>query len=165
MPFLDLTEETWDITLNVNLKASAFCSQAAAKAMIKAGHGGKIINIGSESSIRPPMGSLAHYVASKGGLESLTKAIARELLPYGIQVNMVSPAWIISMDVSQLSSEQFEMMDRRAQRLPLGRFGIPDDIASVVLFMASAASDYIVGHNIVADGGILWLAKLEAEST
>lgn len=164
-PFLELSEETWDITLDVNLKGAAFCAQAAAKAMIKSGHGGKIINIGSESLIRPPMGNLAHYVASKGGLESLTKAIARELLPHGIRVNMVSPASIASMDVSKFTAEQVARMERRARRLPLGRLGTPDDIAKVVLFMASSASDYIIGHNIVADGGVLWLAKLEAESS
>ncbi len=163
-PFLELTEETWDITQTVNLKASAFCSQAAAKAMIKAGHGGTIINIGSESAIRPPLGKLAHYVAAKGGLVSLTKAIARELLPHGIRVNMVSPASIINVDVSKLTPDQRKRMEHRTRNLPLGRLGTPDDIARVVLFMASSASDYIIGHNIIADGGVLWLAKLEAES-
>jgi len=159
VPFLELTEEVWDLTFDINLKSAAFCIQAAAQAMIDAGHGGKIINIGSESSIRPAVSGLSHYTASKGGMEALTRSVGRELLPHGIRVNLVAPGHVITVDRDKIPAEYLE----HEKYLPTGRSGDPDDIAKVVLFMACHASDYIIGQTVVADGGILWLAKLEGE--
>ena len=156
--FLELTEEVWDRTINTNLKSTAFFSQAAAQAMIKAGHGGKIINIGSGSSFRPSGKGLAHYCAAKGGVVSLTRAMAKELTPYGILCNTVIASTVKSFDTSG-SPELTKILEERGNTLPLGRWGEVDDIAKVVLFMASSASDYITAGDVSADGGIVWTGK------
>jgi NAD(P)-dependent dehydrogenase (short-subunit alcohol dehydrogenase family) len=156
--FLELTEEVWDRTINTNLKSTAFFSQAAAQAMIKAGHGGKIINIGSGSSYRPSGKGLAHYCAAKGGVISLTRAMAKELTPYGILCNTVIVSTIKSFDTSG-SPELAKLLEERGKTLPLGRMGEVDDIAKIVLFMSSSASDYIDAGEVSADGGIVWIGK------
>ncbi len=156
--FLELTEEVWDRTINTNLKSTAFFSQAAAQAMIRAGHGGKIINIGSASSFRPSGKGLAHYCAAKGGVISLTRAMAKELTPYGILCNTVVVSTIKSFDTSG-SPELAKLLEERGKTLPLGRMGEVDDIAKIVLFMASSASDYIDAGEVSADGGIVWIGK------
>jgi NAD(P)-dependent dehydrogenase (short-subunit alcohol dehydrogenase family) len=156
--FLELTEEIWDKTVNTNLKSTAFFSQAAAQAMIRAGHGGKIINIGSGSSFRPAGKGLAHYCAAKGGVVSLTRAMAKELTPHGILCNTVVVSTVKSFDTSG-SPELAKIIEERGKTLPLGRMGEVDDIAKIVLFMASSASDYINAGEVSADGGIVWIGK------
>jgi NAD(P)-dependent dehydrogenase (short-subunit alcohol dehydrogenase family) len=156
--FLELTEEIWDRTIDTSLKSTAFFSQAAAQAMIRAGHGGRIINIGSASSLRPSGRGLAHYCAAKGGVISLTRAMAKELTPYGILCNTVIVSTVRTFDTSG-SAELVKFMDERGKTLPLGRWGEVDDIAKIVLFMASSASDYITAGEVSADGGIVWLGK------
>ena len=156
--FLELTEEVWDRTINTNLKSTAFFSQAAAQAMIRAGHGGKIINIGSGSSFRPSGKGLAHYCAAKGGIVSLTRAMAKELTPHGILCNTVIASTVKSFDTSG-SPELTKMLEERGKTLPLGRWGEVDDIAKVVLFMASSGSDYMTAGDVSADGGIVWTGK------
>ncbi|KSV16456.1 short-chain dehydrogenase [Dehalococcoides mccartyi] len=161
MPAIDMTEAMWDKTLGINLKGLMFFSQAAAKAMIAAKHGGKIINIASIDGFRPT-GNLSHYDASKGGVIMLTKAMAQEWAPHGILVNAVAPGGINTPGASALtpsgsmSAEQLmELSKSFVEKLPLKRMGEPDDIGKVVLFLASAAADYMVGGVIVADGGAL----------
>ena len=156
--FLELTEEVWDRTIDTNLKSTAFFSQAAAQAMIEAGHGGKIINIGSGSSYRPSGKGLAHYCAAKGGIVSLTRAMAKELTPYGILCNTVIVSTVKSFDASG-SPELARVLEERGKTLPLGRWGEVDDIAKIVLFLASSASDYVTAGEISADGGIVWTGK------
>jgi len=157
-PFLELTEEIWDKTIAVNLKSTAFFSQAAAQAMIEAGHGGKIINIGSGSAYRPSGKGLAHYCAAKGGVVSLTRAMAKELAPYGILCNTVMVSTVKSFDIGT-SPELEKLLEERGKTLPLGRWGEVDDIAKIVLFMASSASDYMSAGEVSADGGIVWTGK------
>jgi len=161
MPAIDMTEAMWDKTLGINLKGLMFFSQAAAKAMIAAKHGGKIINIASIDGFRPT-GNLAHYDASKGGVVMLTKAMAQEWAPHGILVNAVAPGGINTpgaaalMPSGNMSAEQLmELSKSFVAKLPLKRMGEPDDIGKVVLFLASAAADYMVGSVIIADGGAL----------
>jgi len=156
--FLELTEEVWDRTIDTNLKSTAFFSQAAAQAMIEAGHGGKIINIGSGSSYRPSGKGLAHYCAAKGGIVSLTRAMAKELTPHGILCNTVIVSTVKSFDTSG-SPELARVLEERGKTLPLGRWGEVDDIAKIVLFLASSASDYVTAGEISADGGIVWTGK------
>ncbi len=153
--FLELTEEVWDRTIDVNLKGTAFFSQAAAQAMIRAGHGGRIISIGSGSGIRPPGKDIAHYCTSKGAIISLTRAMAKELTGHGIRCNTLIVSMVKTFDTSG-SAELAQYIDKRGKTLPLGRWGEPDDIARIVLFMASSASDYITGGEVSADGGIVW---------
>jgi NAD(P)-dependent dehydrogenase (short-subunit alcohol dehydrogenase family) len=160
--FLDTSEESWDKVLDINLKGVFLYSQAAARVMIKAGHGGKIINIASMEALKP-MGGHTHYGASKSGVAMLTKSMALELAANKILVNAVAPGGIqtpgsdvVSSAMSQaLGMTEEGLMQAFLQRVPLGRLGEPDDIAKVVLFLASGAADFITGELILIDGGHL----------
>jgi 2-deoxy-D-gluconate 3-dehydrogenase len=161
VPILEINEETWDKTLDINLKGVFFYSQAAAQQMIKAGHGGKIINIASIDAFHPH-GEVAHYNASKGGVVLLTKALALELAPHRILVNSVAPGSIVTPGTlatvaayAARGKDPAELGARMAGRMPLGHPGTPDDIAKVVLFLASAAADYMTGSVVLVDGGFL----------
>lgn len=153
-PFLELTEEDWDSTLNVNLKGQFLCAQTAAKEMVK-NKWGRIINIASISSggcgIAFPL--IAHYTASKGGVMALTEALALELTPQGVNVNAVCPG-AIDTDMAKGVKEGGQL-EQVLLRIPKGRLGQPEDIASLAVFLASEESDYISGAAIVIDGG--WL--------
>ncbi|MGI2336774.1 MAG: SDR family NAD(P)-dependent oxidoreductase [Dehalogenimonas sp.] len=155
---LELTEEIWDRTLNINLKGTMFFAQAAAKAMMEKGHGGKIINLASVDAFHPT-GNLPAYNASKGGVVMLTKALAKEWTPKGVTVNAIAPGPVMTSGAAApvgISKEQLEgMLKAVIAGIPLGRMGQPDDIAKVALFLASGASDFISGATIVADGGYL----------
>jgi glucose 1-dehydrogenase len=154
-PFLELPEAEWDRIMGVNLKGPFLCSQAAAKAMIQAEHGGKIVNIGSICSSVALAGE-AHYIASKGGLLMLTKAMAVDLAPYSINVNAVGPGVIeTAMTANSLSNPaRVEMF---YNHIPLKRIGQPRDVANAVLFLVSAEADYITGTILYVDGG--WLTQ------
>jgi 2-deoxy-D-gluconate 3-dehydrogenase len=130
--------------------------------MAEAGRGGRIVNLASIDALHPN-GMAAHYNASKGGVLMLTKALALELAPHRIQVNAVSPGGIMTPGTESARSNLVQSMGITdemiiggwVQRVPLGRMGEPDDIARVVLFLASAAADYMTGENILVDGGYL----------
>ena len=162
VPFLNATEELWDRVLDINLKGMFLYSQSAARAMIQGGKGGKIINLASVDALHPN-GMAAHYNASKGGVLMLTRALALELAPHGILVNSVSPGGVSTPgtqaardDVTRATGIPAEqIIGNWVQRVPLGRMGEPDDIARVVLFLASAGADFVTGENILADGGYL----------
>lgn len=155
-PFLELTDEDWDKTLNVNLKGQFLCARAAARQMVK-NKWGRIINIASISSggcgIAFPL--VAHYTASKGGIIALTEALALELTPQGINVNAICPG-AIDTDMAKGVKEGGQLAQVLA-RIPKGRLGQPEEIASLAVFLASEESDYISGAAIVIDGG--WLTK------
>ncbi len=158
---LDTTEELWDRTLDINLKGVFFFSQAAAREMIKAKRAGKIINIASIDAVHP-LGEVSHYNASKGGVLTLTKALALEWGPHGIAVNAVAPGsiWTPGTEKTRMAREESgksveELLNKFMSRMPLGRPGEPDDIAKVVLFLASAAADYMTGTMLTVDGGYL----------
>jgi len=157
---LEISEELWDKTINVNLKSMLFYSKAAAAAMVRQGWGGKIINMASVDAFRPS-GRLSHYDASKGGVVMLTKALASEWAPHGILVNAIAPGAIASRVVTPRAGFEREDMERKAvrdavlARIPLGRIGLPDDVATVALFLAGHASDYMTGSVVTVDGGLL----------
>jgi len=158
---LDTTEELWDRTLDINLKGVFFFSQAAAREMVKAKHGGKIVNIASIDAVHP-MGEVSHYNASKGGVLSLTKALALEWGPHGIAVNAIAPGsiWTPGTEKTRMAREESgksveELLNKFMSRMPLSRPGEPDDIARVALFLASSASDYMTGSMVTVDGGFL----------
>jgi len=158
-PAIDMTEAVWDKTIDINLKGTMFFCQAGARAMKARSHGGKIINIASIDAFRPT-GNVAHYDASKGGVVMLTKALAKEWAPLGIQVNAVAPGSIAtpgtSASIAGISDEQKAALTKAfLEKIPLGRMGEPDDIAKIVLFLAGPASDYMVGAVLIADGGYL----------
>ena len=165
MPVQKLTESLWDKVLDINLKGAFFFAQKASQKMIGKGKGGKIINIASIDAFHPT-GNLAHYDFSKGGLVMLTKSLALELGKYSINVNAIAPGGIQTpgaqatsatmIQSAGLSPQQIEEMGKAfTARIPLGRQGEPDDIATVALFLASDASRYITGETIIVDGGYL----------
>ena len=153
-PFVELTDEDWDAIMTVNLKGQFMCAQAAAREMMKNGWG-RIINIASISSggcgIAYPL--VAHYTSSKGGVIALTEALALELTPHGINVNAICPG-AIDTDMAKGAKESGQLEPLLA-RIPKHRLGQPEDVASLVAFLASEESDYITGAAIVIDGG--WL--------
>jgi NAD(P)-dependent dehydrogenase (short-subunit alcohol dehydrogenase family) len=155
-PFLELTDEDWDKTLNVNLKGQFLCARAVGRVMIK-NKWGRIINIASISSggcgIAFPL--IAHYTASKGGVIALTEALALELTSQGINVNAICPG-AIDTDMSKGVKEGGQLAQVLA-RIPKGRLGQPEEIASLAVFLASEESDYISGAAVVIDGG--WLTS------
>jgi 2-deoxy-D-gluconate 3-dehydrogenase len=150
----DFTEEDWDSVIDTNLKTLFFLSQAAAKVMMAQG-AGKIINIASllsfQGGIRVPS-----YAAAKSGVAGLTKALANELAPKGVQVNAIAPGYITTNNTAALQAD--ETRNRQIlERIPTGRWGSPADIAGAAVFLASSASDYVNGHVLAVDGG--WLAR------
>lgn len=161
-PALQMTEAMWDKVLGINLKGVFFFAQAAAQQMVQAGHGGKIVNIASIDGLHPT-GNLAHYDSSKGGVIMLTKSLAFEFGKHKINVNAIAPGGIQtpggqaqSADILKASTIPVEELTKAfTARIPLGRMGEPDDIAKVVLFLSSSASDYMAGSLIVVDGGFL----------
>ena len=155
---LDSDERLWDTIMNVNLKGVYFTSQAVAKVMKTRG-GGKIINIASVDGFNPePFVSV--YSISKAGVRMITKAFASELAPFNIQVNTIAPGPI---DTKMMNSHWAHLPPEEAKRakealegiLPTGRIGRPDEIVGAALFLASEASSYTTGTEIVIDGGML----------
>jgi len=151
VPFMSLTEADWDKVMDVNLKSIFMCSQAAAKVMLS---GSRIINISSIASVIGFAG-LAHYCASKGGINSLTRAVALELADKKITVNAVAPGAIATPGASQGLNE--DAKKQTLAMIPLARMGQPEDIAGTVTFLASDQASYITGQVIVVDGG--WTLK------
>ncbi len=149
-PFLELSEREWDYVLDVNLKGSCFCAQAAARAMIAGGRRGSIINL-SSSSIRGQARGV-HYTASKGGLITMTRSMALELGPHGIRVNAIAPG---TTDTAQpRGGNTEEEIQAMAKVIPLGRIAQPDDIASVAVFLASEESRHMTGQTLHVNGGL-----------
>ncbi|MDQ7030994.1 MAG: glucose 1-dehydrogenase [Ardenticatenia bacterium] len=165
--FVDLTEEDWDFNMNVNAKGTFLCSQAVARAMMQqdlipdSELRGKIINIASMAGKRGNAPFLAHYVASKFAVVGLTQATAGELAPHKITVNAVCPGYVAtSMQERELRWEAElrgttpeAVRELYIQDTPLGRIETPEDVARVVVFLASPLADFITGEAINVNGG------------
>lgn len=150
-PFLEITEDVWDKTLDTNLKGYFLCAQRVAKEMIKHKKG-KIINIASVAgSIAYPQ--LAHYCASKGGIIIFTKVMANELATYKINVNSISPG-ATETPMTQGMLNDPKTREGFIKNIPWGRIGKPEDIANTAVFLASDDADYLTGVNVVVDGGM-----------
>jgi len=145
-----MSDEDWDSLLKTNLTSLFYCCKTVIRKMIPQRRG-KIINISSISGILGTAGQ-TNYAATKGGVISLTKSLARELGPFNIHVNVVAPGLIESEVVSKMPKEKIESIIKSSS---LGRIGKPEEVARTVLFLASESSDYITGQTIVVDGGIV----------
>jgi 2-deoxy-D-gluconate 3-dehydrogenase len=154
-PLLEFTEKDWDEVMEVNARALFFLSQAVARVMIGQGRGGKIVNVASllsfQGGIRVPS-----YTASKSAVLGLTRLLANELAPHGINVNAIAPGYMIT-DNTQALRDDPERNKAILERIPAGRWGSPEDLQGAALFLASDASQYMQGHTIAVDGG--WLAR------
>jgi 2-deoxy-D-gluconate 3-dehydrogenase len=152
---LAFSEADWDAVMDINLKVVFFLSQAFAKSRVAAGKGGSIINIASllsfQGGIRVPS-----YTASKSGLAGLAKTLSNEWSAQGITVNAVAPGYVISNNTTDLRNDP-ERNKAILDRIPLGRWAEPQDIAGAVTFLASPAARYITGITLPVDGG--WLAR------
>jgi 2-deoxy-D-gluconate 3-dehydrogenase len=152
---LSFTEEEWDSALNVNLKTPFFLAQAAAQAMLKAGTGGKIVNIVSMLSFQGGIRT-ASYTASKSGLAGITRLLANEWAARGINVNAIAPGYFSTNNTTALRADEGRNRDILG-RIPAGRWGKPSDLGGAAVFLSSSASDYVHGTIIPVDGG--WLAR------
>ncbi|MEH0832753.1 2-dehydro-3-deoxy-D-gluconate 5-dehydrogenase KduD [Pectobacterium cacticida] len=152
---IDFSEKNWDDVMNLNIKSVFFMSQTVARQFIKQGKGGKIINIASmlsfQGGIRVPS-----YTASKSAVMGITRLLANEWAKYGINVNAIAPGYMATNNTQQLRADE-ERNKAILDRIPAGRWGLPQDLMGPSVFLASSASDYINGYTIAVDGG--WLAR------
>ena len=149
---LDLTEEDFDRVLGINLKSALFGTQRAARLMQA---GGSIINMSSVNAILGIPNQIP-YAVSKGGLRQLTNVSALSLAPRGIRVNAIGPGTIMT-DLARSIMSDKSVEHRMMSRTPLGRFGSPEEVASIAVFLACSDSSYVTGQTIYPDGGRLGL--------
>ncbi len=148
--FLRMKEEDWDAVISVNLKGTFNACKAVSRAMLKA-RKGKIISIASVIGVMGNAGQ-ANYAASKAGVIALTKSLAREFASRSITVNAVAPGYIKTAMTDKLSDE---VKSKILEAVPMGRMGLPLDVANTCLFLASKEADYITGQTILVDGGMV----------
>ena len=149
---IEYTEDEWDKIIDINLKGAFFVAQEVAKIMMGSG-GGKIINTASDDA-EIGHSTLSIYSASKAGLVSLTKVLAKEWAKYQINVNAIGPGYLLTELTKPLLSNK-KKYDFILSEIPMGRLGTPEDIAGVALFLASQLSNYITGQTIYVEGGRL----------
>jgi gluconate 5-dehydrogenase len=152
-PAEDYSESEWDRIVDLNLKSALFPSQAAARAMIASGRGGRILNI---SSVRGQLGinaGFSAYVAAKGALNALTRQHAVEWAKYGITVNAISPTFVRTPQVEDLLADE-TFRANLIKRIPLGRIAEVDDLIGAVMFFCSEAGSFVTGQVLTMDGGL-----------
>ena len=151
-PFLEITDADWDRLHSVNLHGPFAVAQEAARLMVAAGVGGRIVLISSVNQAHANP-DIAHYVASKGGVMMLGRAMALELAPHGITVNLVAPG-TIETDINREMLADPEFRARKLAGVPLRRAGTPEDVAAAVLYLVSAGAAYVTGSTVTVDGGL-----------
>jgi len=147
----ELSEERWDEVIDLNLKSAFLCTKAVVPLMIEK-KSGSIINLTSIAGRTGGGLGAIHYASAKGGIISFTKGLAKELAPFGIRVNAVSPGVIDTPYHEQFSTP--EMMKANVNATPLGRIGTAEEVAKVIAFLASNAASYVVGETIEVNGGM-----------
>jgi 2-deoxy-D-gluconate 3-dehydrogenase len=154
-PITEFTEKDWDDVMNINIRTLFFLSQAVGKVMIEQARGGKIVNTASMLSFQGGI-LVPSYTASKSAVMGLTRLLANELGAHGINVNAIAPGYMATENTRALREDPARnkaILDR----IPAGRWGTPQDLQGVAVFLASAASQYVQGYTIAVDGG--WLAR------
>jgi 2-deoxy-D-gluconate 3-dehydrogenase len=154
-PITEFTEKDWDDVMNINLRTLFFLSQAVARVMIKQGRGGKIVNTASMLSFQGGI-LVPSYTASKSAVMGLTRLLGCELAPHKINVNAIAPGYMAT-DNTKALRENPERNKAILDRIPAGRWGKPEDLQGIAVFLASPASDYMQGYTVAVDGG--WLAR------
>jgi 2-deoxy-D-gluconate 3-dehydrogenase len=152
---LEFSEKDWDDVLSINLKTVFFLCQAAARQFVKQNTPGKIINVASMLSFQGGI-KISSYTASKSGVMGITRLLANEWAKYNINVNAIAPGYMATNNTAALREDK-ERSAEILKRIPAGRWGTPEDLKGIAVFLASRASDYINGYTIAVDGG--WLAR------
>lgn len=153
--FLDFSEKDWDDVMDLNLKTMFFLSQAVTKEFIAQNSGGKIINIASMLSFQGGL-RVPSYTSSKSGVKGMTMSLANELAKHNINVNAIAPGYMATDNTEQLRKDEKRNTEILG-RIPAERWGEPSDLGGAVVFLASAASNYVSGHTLAVDGG--WLGR------
>ncbi len=153
-PAIEFSEKDWDDVIQINLRAVFFLSQAAGRVMVQQG-GGKIINVASMLSFQGGV-LIPSYTAAKSGVAGITRALANEWSKHHINVNAIAPGYMATDNTAPLRADPARSQSI-LERIPMGRWGTPDDLQGIVVFLASPASDYMQGAVIPVDGG--WLAR------
>ena len=153
-PAIDFTEKDWDEVMALNSKTVFFFCQAAGRDMMRRKYG-KIINISSLLAFQGGV-FVPSYSASKGAVAQVTKALANEWAPHGITINAIAPGYMATNNTKALREDPVRSKSI-LDRIPAGRWGLPDDLKGVAVFLASPASDYVNGHVLIVDGG--WMAR------
>jgi 2-deoxy-D-gluconate 3-dehydrogenase len=154
-PLPEFSEKDWDDVINVNQKTLFFLTQAVVRQMIKQGDGGKVINTASMLSFQGGI-LVPSYTASKSAVMGLTRLMANELAPHGINVNAIAPGYMATDNTAPLRADK-ERNKAILDRIPAGRWGEPEDLQGIAVFLASDAADYVNGYTVAIDGG--WLAR------
>lgn len=154
-PFTEFTEKDWDDVMNLNIRGMFFLSQAVVKQMIAQGRGGKIINTASMLSFQGGI-LVPSYTSSKSAVMGLTRLMACELAKHNINTNAIAPGYMAT-DNTKALREDAARNKAILDRIPAGRWGTPNDLKGIAVFLASAASDYMNGYTVAVDGG--WLAR------
>ncbi len=163
VPLKTMSLNDFQKVIDVNLNGTFLCTKYVSEKMVQKGNGGRIINITSIDALHPSSVGLAHYDASKHGVWGFTKNIALELAPHKIWVNAIAPGAIMTPGLQKMSQaaappegvDMQKMLEGFLAHIPMSRFGEPDDIGKVALFLASDMSSYMTGSQIVVDGGVL----------
>jgi meso-butanediol dehydrogenase / (S,S)-butanediol dehydrogenase / diacetyl reductase len=159
--FIDVGEDEWDMTFNVNTKGVFLCGREAARRMTRTGKGGAIINLASMAGKQGGVPFLSHYVASKFAVIGLTQAMAYELAPHGIRVNSVCPGYVATSMQEREVAWEAELRGVDSQEIrglyiddtPMGRLEDPEDVARVVAFLAGPDAGFITGEAVSVNGG------------